>query len=461
VRGGDALRWTLLGVLAAAPLALGSVHPPAYVPLLVAGFLLGALALARRRGAQPRDASGLPGARLLLAFHALLLLQLLPLPESLLGLLSPGSLSFRRDVALVADGAWHPISVNPADTARGLAFAAGLSGLYVAVFWELGEPLWRRRLARVVVLTGGVMTLEALVQAPALGNRIYGLYHPDADWAVFGPYVNRNHFAGYMVMAIPLAFAFTAEAAAELRDAFRRRRLGWLALGEPEGSRSVRRAAEAVVLIVGLVAARSRGGLLGFLASLLALPLAFARTGRALASLSFVGVLMAAAVFVDLGPIRQGFESRGIYASRLALWGDVLPMTRAFPLFGCGFNAFGTAYPAQQTLLKGHWVGQAHNEYLQALVDTGVIGASLLVALLALALRAAWRGAPCSALDAGILGSLLALAAHNAVDFNWQIPANAATYVGLAALALRRERQRALTAPGAESRLAPAFSPKD
>jgi len=435
----DALRWTVLVVLAAAPLALGSVHPPAYVPLLAGSFLLGAASWARgrlrrgREGGPPR----VPGARLLLAFHTLVVLQLVPLPPLLLGALSPGSLRFHAELSLVPDPGWHPISVNPADTARGLAFVAALSALFATVFRELGESRWRRRLAHAVVFTGCAMTLAALVQAATVGNSVYGLYRPAADWAVFGPYVNRNHFAGYLVMAIPLALGFAAEAARHLVAAFRRRRVGWLALGDPEGSRAVRRGAEAVVLIVGLAASRSRGGLLAFLVSLAALPPAQGRARRSLAVIALALVLLVSAAFVDLGPFRQGFESRGIHESRLVLWADVLPMVRSFPVFGCGLNAFGTAYPRWQTVLRSEWVGQAHNEYLQALVDTGVVGAAILLALLLRVLRAAWEAAPRSPLDAAILGSLLALAVHNVVDFNWQIPANAATYASLAALALR------------------------
>jgi O-antigen ligase len=345
--------------------------------------------------------------------------------------------------------------VNPADTARGFLFVAAMASLYATVFREFSESRWRHRLARTVVTTAAAMTLVALVQAGTTGSRIYGLYKPDADWAVFGPYVNRNHFAGYVAMAIPLAMGLTAEAARALRAAWERRRSGWLALGDPEGSQAVRRGIEAVVLVVGLFAARSRGGLLAFLVSLVALPRAFARTWRALALIGVV--LMAAASFVDLGPLREGFETRGIHESRVMLWLDVLPMVRSFPVLGCGLNAFGTAYPRHQTVLRSDWVGQAHNEYLQALVDTGILGAGLALTLLALVLRAGWEAAPRSPLDAGILGGLLALAAHNVVDFNWQIPANAATYSSLAALAVRRGRD-ALTPSGAPSRLPPTRS---
>jgi O-antigen ligase len=438
-------RAAVLVLLAAAPLALGSVHPPAYIPLVVLSVALGALAVARGQGA------AVPGTRLILAFHALVVLQLLPLPPPVLGVLSPGSLRFRSEVSLVHDASWHPISVNPVDTARGLAFVAAASFLYAAVYLEFGEALWRRRLARVVVLTGCFMTLLALVQGPTFGSRIYGLYRPDADWAVFGPYVNRNHFAGYVAMAIPLALGFTVEAARDFHAALaRRRRARWLALGDAEGNAAIRRGAEAVVLVVGLAASRSRGGLLAFLVSLAALPRALGRSRRSLFAIALV--LLGAAAFVDLGPLRRAFESRGIQGSRVALWEDVLPMVRSYPVFGCGLNAFGSAYPRQQTVLKSEWVGQAHNEYLQALVDTGALGAGLVLALLFLVLRSAWDVAPQSPLDAGILGSLLALAAHNLVDFNWQIPANATTYAALAALAVRRARP-VLTAPEAASRL--------
>jgi O-antigen ligase len=436
------LRWALLLLLVAAPLALGSVHPPAYIALLTLSLGLAALSsvFTRQRLSRGALVPRLPCRGLILALLGLVSFQLVPLPPAVLAVLSPGTLRFHAELALIPDRAWHPISVNPADTARGLAFAIALVALYAAVFRELGDGVWRRRLGRVVVLTGCAMALEALVQAQVSSGRIYGLYHPDADWAIFGPYVNRNHFAGYMVMAIPLALAFTAEAVRDFRIALGRRRRGWLAIGDPEGSWCVRRGAEAVVLVVGLVASRSRGGLLAFLVSLAMLPLAFGRLRKAALPVGLV--LLVALGFADLRPIQQGFLTRGVQNSRLVLWGDVLPMVRSFPLFGTGMNAFGTAYPRHQHVLKSEWIGQAHNEYLQALTDTGLIGAVLFLTLLFSVLRGAWQTAAASPFDAGVLGSLLALAVHNVVDFNWQIPANAATYVALAALAHRQAARR-------------------
>src|SRR6185436_12612447 len=110
-------------------------------------------------------------------------------------------------------------SVNPADTARGLAFLAAMSLLYAAVFWEFDDDRWRRRLCLMVVMVGAGLTLIALLQAASLQpTRIYGLWRPQWDWGVFGPYVSKNHFAGYMAMAIPLSFALAAESLQGLRD---------------------------------------------------------------------------------------------------------------------------------------------------------------------------------------------------------------------------------------------------
>jgi len=57
-----------------------------------------------------------------------------------------------------------------------------------------------------------------------------------------------------------------------------------------------------------------------------------------------------------------------------------------------------------------------------------------------LVFRAAFRGAARGGLELGLFGALFALAVHNLVDFNWQIPASAATWTALAGLALNAER---------------------
>jgi O-antigen ligase len=438
-------------MLTAAPLAFGAVEESAWIPLLCGAFLLGLASFLRSaRDRHAGEVLGLPGTRILLGLNALVLFQLVPLPPRVLAVVSPGSFSFYNDALILPLASWRPVAVSPPDTLRGLAFLAGLSAFYFAVCREFSRTLWRRRLAGTVVGVGFLITLIGLAQSAAGTTRIYGLFQPRWDWAVYGPYVNRNHFAGYLVMAIPLGVAFAAEAVERLFRSWRRRRRGWLALGEPEGSAAIRRSAEAMVLVVGLLASQSRGGLMAFALSAALFTLAFRRRRVALLVIAAVAVLGVA--WVGVGGLVRGFESRSLGTSRLDLWADALRMAPRFPVLGAGLNGFATAYPTVQTLRRGEWYGEAHNDYLQALLDMGIPGALAVLALVATLLRTAARSARRSALDAGLLCSVLASCAHALVDFNWQVPANAATAVALAGLVMGGdERPRELTAAGARA----------
>jgi O-antigen ligase len=433
-RGGSARlpRVLILVLLAAGPLLAGAVHPPVYSALLVGSAVSGTAAYLRARREPAR--APLPGARLLLALHALVLAQLLPMPPPFLHAVSPGSFSFYNDHLLLPLTAWKPISVSPPDTVRGLAFLAGFSLLYLAVFREMAGGPWRRRLMRTVVGVGVAITLVAFLQAVSPEpHKIYGVWRPRWDWAVFGPYVNRNHFAGYLVMAAPLALGFALEALSRLRSAWLLRRRRWLLLGEREGTAAVRWSAVVMVVVAGLLASQSRGGVCAFALAALVLPLASGRRRRtALAVLLLVGLGLA---WVGVGGVLSAFEVRGVQASRLDLWRDMLPMVPRFPVFGVGWNAFATAYPWYQTIWRTEWIGEAHNDYLQVLLDGGVLGLLLAAGLLAVVFRGALARAPRSSLDLGLFGALLGFALHEVVDFNGQIPANAATWISLAALA--------------------------
>ncbi len=451
VAGGFVLRIAILLMLAVGPFLAGAVHEPVFIPLLVGCALVGAAAWWRSRAAARagRAVPPVPGWPLLLAWHGLVVLQLLPLPLPLLRLVSPGSYAYYDHVLLDPSGAWRPISVSPPDTLRGLAFLASFSLLYLAVFREMSQRPWRGRLLRTVVGVGLAITVIAFVQAvSAEPHRLYGLWQPRYDWAVFGPYVNHSHFAGYLLMAAPLAIGFALDSLGRLRSAWHRRRFGFLALGDHEGNAAIRAAAAVVVLVAGIVAAGSRGATGAFLATALLLP--FAARQRRRAALAVVGLAGLGVALIGLGGFLSALETRGIQRSRFDLWTDMLPMVPRFPIFGTGLDAFSTAYAGYQTVSKvgPDWVGEAHNEYLQALLDTGLVGAALVLAMLAIVFGHALPRARHSAVDLGVFAALLAVALHNLVDFNWQIPANAATWVALAAVASRpRWREHAHERP--------------
>ena len=428
------------------PLLIGAVQPAVYVPFVVLALLAGLASwgLAHWDRAHGREVPKLPGRGLLLAFHALVAFQLVPLLPALLRLLSPGTFAFHEERLLLGLGTWEPVSVSPSDTLRGLLFLLAQTQVYALAFRELGREAWRRRLAGAVVAAGVASTALAFVQAARGDTLLWGFIQARWDWAVFGPYVNRNHFAGQLVLALPPALGFALEAGQRLGRA-RVARRGLLLVGEPESGRLLMHAALAAFLATGLLAARSRGALAAATLALGAAALLSPRRRGLLALLALAAV--PAALAVGLGGLPASLSAAAARQSRLVAWVDMLRMWPRFPLLGAGFNAFGTAYLPYQTVEKAEWWGEAHNEYLQVLLDTGLVGLALFGALLArlapAVARAARTGTPGLLLGAALLG----MAAHNVVDFNWQIPANAASFAALLGAAVRLDQARAVDPP--------------
>ncbi len=428
------IRVAVICAVAAAPLALGSIYAEAYIPLLGVAFASGIASWSRGIVARGRGAHvpGIPGTGPLLALHALVVLQLLPLPPRLLGWVSPGSYALHYIPPPAGPWPWFPITVYPPDTHWGLAFLAGMSLLYATVFRDFQLERWRRRLAWAVVGSGIFLTCAALVQAASPEpTKIYGLFRAQTDWAVFGAYLNRNHFAGYMAMVVPLGFAFAAEA---FQDASRRSRgrSFWRGLGERETNALARRSAVAIVPLVGLLATQSRGGIGAFVVSAAVFLALLRRRWQALLVVTLLAV--GGLLLVDLGAMLRGFETRGF--NRLEGWLDMLDLVRFFPVFGVGLNAFGPAFRPYQDIDPGLWYGEAHNDYLQILFDTGMVGAVLCLVLVGRLLSGGARSLGRDPLTAGIVAGIAASAAHALVDFAWQIPANAATFVTLVGLAM-------------------------
>ena len=114
----------------------------------------------------------------------------------------------------------------------------------------------------------------------------------------------------------------------------------------------------------------------------------------------------------------------------------MLPIVPRFPVFGVGWNAFATAYPWYQTVWRTDWIGEAHNDYLQALLDGGLVGfGSWAACSWSWSCAGRSRGRAARPSSSGSSARSAGFALHELVDFNGQIPANAATLVALAALA--------------------------
>jgi O-antigen ligase len=427
---------------------MGSVHPWAYVPLwcaaaVCAGLLAVRAGAHRKPGAPSPDRPGRRRAPLLLpglAMAAWAAVQLLPLPPS---------------------GA--PLTASRGDTLRGIAFVASLLSFHLAAVVVLEERAARVRFRRGVMVLGVVLAVLAIVQLAAGTGRIYGVFTPLEHGIAFGPFPNRNHFAGYMLMVIPVGLAVLSREAQAwrrglgLRPPWRQR---LLQLSSPSGSRVLMGAAAVLAATCALVASSSRGALCAFAAALMLGALTARRRQAPPAwTLALAFVVMALAW---LGTERLEIRFGRVVADapgRTLVWRDTLARMQGRWLTGSGFNTFETAFsrvepfalPAGATAwpasflaqaeavggrpgvraLAGEkrrgWYREAHNDYLQLLAETGVPGLLIGLWAAAAALRAVRR-------DPWILAAVAGVLLHALVDFDFQIPALSVLFVVLAAM---------------------------
>jgi O-antigen ligase len=128
---------------------------------------------------------------------------------------------------------------------------------------------------------------------------------------------------------------------------------------------------------------------------------------------------------------------------RLDIWRMSTRIVRDFTLLGSGLDTFGTASILYQTAGKDLHYNEAHNDYLQVLVEGGFVTAALLVvALIGIVVSAMARlrsredGVELHWIRLGALAGVGAVGLQSLVEFSLQMPGNAALFVVLLALVL-------------------------
>ena len=253
----------------------------------------------------------------------------------------------------------------------------------------------------------------------------------------FGPYVNHNHYAGLMEMLIPLSVA-------SLLPALRK------------GSSEVLLGFVALIPIASLLLSGSRGGFISLLVEvLLAAALVFGygpRHARKVTALVGGAVILAAALLffwmaprhiaVRVARMRDGdFPPEAQLSQRLVVARDSLGILRDHPWLGAGLGSFETVYPRYQSFASEFRWDHAHNDYAEALAETGLAGGVLILSALGWFFWLAFRNLrqrlryPAGWMPFAAALGCCGLLVHSFADFNLHIPANAAWFAVCAAVA--------------------------
>jgi O-antigen ligase len=322
--------------------------------------------------------------------------------------------------------------------------------VYGFLFFLIVNNLHRQETTQIIGLTvvflGMAMALYAIFQFLNNSEHVWQTAkHLTYRKRGSGPFMNPNHLAGYLEMVLPLALAYTLTG--------RFRPLAKVFLGYAS-----------LMIFVGLMATVSRGG---WIAAAISLSVFFTWLVRQrdfrVQALILGGALVAVcAVFflkVQLAPKRGEAMTLNSSADdvRFLLWRPAWAMWCDHPWFGVGPAHFGPRFPQYRPVVNQpgtdlylqHDPGYAHNDYLNLLVDWGLLGAVIVLAAWALFYSdvfRSWkyvqrsqndliakRSNRASVVMGGSLG-LLAILVHSFVDFNMHIPANAILAVTLMAL---------------------------
>ena len=386
-------------------------------------------------------------------FIILVVLQLLPMPMRLLEVISPGSAAIYRNAGDEVSGSWYPISLYRQATLNELLNLLANGAVFVVVSNHYRSKEQILPLIRTIVILGCLLVVVAVLQKANWNGRIYWFYPIDPSLQsrisyIWGPYINRNHFAGYLEMVIPLALGlvmYTLTRAGQDKGRTALRRLSSLASHKklPAFALSVL----AVVVMSGaLFATLSRGGILGFTAST-AVFVIMMRSRRSLRRKTGVLILLGLTVaVVGLFAAWDRIESRFMdladekHIMRTQVWSDLTGMVRDYPVLGTGLGTFDRAFPRYQSKYSTTMFEHAENDYLEVLADTGIMGFTLAIAsgiVFIVTMYRAWRSRRNSlAISFGAAGiaSCLAIAVHSFTDFNLRIPANALLLTTITAL---------------------------
>lgn len=280
---------------------------------------------------------------------------------------------------------------------------------------------------------GFAVSLFGILQHFTFNGKIYWVRELRYGGIPFGPYVNRNHFAGLMELLIPPGLAIWV-LGAERRD-----QLPLVALFT-------------LFPIGALFLSASRGGIISFLAEIALLTILITLRRREKKTLAAAGLLVILASglvsWLGIGRALGRFEKyKNLEVSegrRIEMTHDTWRIFLDHPVVGTGLGTLQDVFPKYETLYDGLVVNHAHNDYVEALAETGAVGGFFYLAFLVLLFWKAWemiraeREEMNLAYHVGALVGCFGLLVHGTVDFNFHIPSNALLFLLLAVLATSR-----------------------
>ena len=360
-----------------------------------------------------------------------------------------------HDPAGLALSPVRSLSLDPYATRLAIIQVGALLIYFAATSVFVDSPRRLRALIRTITIFGFLLAIFGLTQSfTSAPDRVYW-YRQLAQSTAFGPFINRHHFASFMLMTVAIPFAL-------------------LISGAVKSYKRPLYAFAAVVMAMALVATNSRGATIALGAQIFVLLVTASfgwskkqeqsRTKRIRAA-ALRGVLAVAVVIVVIGgallligpEVFTRFLGTPIAedptTGRAHFWRVTLEVIKAYPFTGSGLGSFASIYTRYDTRNGLYRLEQAHNDYLQTLSDAGIIGAILGLAFIFILFRRGFARRETHdrfrrAVTTGALAGCFAALVHSFFDFPLHTTANALLFIILAAIATQDTRINTTYQPG-------------
>jgi O-antigen ligase len=280
-------------------------------------------------------------------------------------------------------------------------------------------------LAWFVMLFCFLVSLLAIAQYFTAGDQIFWFRDAGSGLKPFGPYVNRNHFGGFVELTLPTGLGLLM---------FRGLRRDLVPIGT----------VLVLVPISAVVLSSSRGGIIGVAAEICMLAV-FRLSRRKSDKLRMgpVAVAIVAAVLLigwigasnALARFTPGRTTGVSLGKRVAMSRGAINIFRAHPVFGSGLGTIVAVYPRFETMYDSKLVDHVHDDYAETLAETGILGGLCGAAFLLILFRGAFQNLTAEqghfsrALHAGSTAAVVGMLLHSFVDFNLHIAANALLFL--------------------------------
>jgi len=445
-------RALLVAGIAWGAFAFGAVYPWAYWPLAIAAIAVALAGLAAPAAIVWRTLDLTAVTLTLAIFLAAAAAQLVPLPAATIHAISPETPAVVAQLDLSVQlnpASARPLTIDPVRTRRGLLVIASLASLIVGAA-RLFSIVGAADTAWAIVVLGVLLALTGIIQRPLFTGKIYGFWTPLEGGAPFGPFVNKNHFAGWMLMAIPVAIGLLCnDVSRGLRGVppVWRERVLWLS--SPQASRLLLLMGAAAVMTLSLFLTMSRSGMAAGAVAIVCVALTSRRDvvrGKKIVALAIVSALLVMVIgWVGPGTIGSRFSSgnpRDVNGRTLA-WKDAIEVARNYPIAGTGLNTYDVAMIFYQRFNRPMRYSQAHNDYLQLAAEGGLlltVPAAIAIVVFVRAVRRRFTQETSAStywIRRGAVAGVLAIALQDIVEFSLQMPGNAFLFAVLCAIALQ------------------------